>query len=327
MSRKSVLGIDIGHDQLKLALVNNGQVVQTASAQMPEHLLTEGRFTSVEVMSSLVRETMKEAGIKANRAAVVLPGEAVYVKTVEMPLMTEEQLNYNLPFEFHDYITGEVKDFVFDYAVLERDEENMQLMAVGVERSIVESIEEMARKAGMKLVKTAPPLCAFISLIRQRADELAQISDEYGILDLGYHAVTMYMYKGDRHVATREFEMGLSSLDDIIADKFGVEKHLGHTYVLNNFENCLEAEECTTFYDNISVELMRAINFYEFSNQGSSMTDIWVCGGGAVNLPLIRSIDETLEANLHPLYKLLPGEDNVPQNNAFAQAIGITLEI
>ena len=163
--------------------------------------------------------------------------------------------------------------------------------------------------------------------IKRIADELAQIAEEYGILDLGHHAVTMYMYKGDRHVATREFEMGLSSLDDIVADKFGVEKHLAHTYVLNNFENCLEAEECTTFYDNISVELMRAINFYEFSNQGSSMTDIWVCGGGAVNLPLIRSIDETLEANLHPLYKLLPGEENVPQNNAFAQAIGITLEI
>ena len=135
------------------------------------------------------------------------------------------------------------------------------------------------------------------------------------------------MYKRDQHIATRAFEMGLSSLDDIVADKFGVEKHLAHSYILNNYEKCLESEECVNFYDNISVELMRAINFYEFSNQGSSLTDIWICGGGSVNLPLIHAIGETLEADLHPAYKLLPFNESIPQLNNFVQAIGVTMEI
>ena len=29
-----------------------------------------------------------------------------------------DQLEYNLPFEFNDYITGERKEYVFDYAVV-----------------------------------------------------------------------------------------------------------------------------------------------------------------------------------------------------------------
>lgn len=348
MSRKPILGIDIGHDQLKLALVNNGTVLQTGSAQMPENLFHDGRFRSLDVMASLIRDTMKENGIKATRAAVILPDESVYVKNVEMPLMTEEQLGYNLPFEFHDYISGEVQDFLFDYAVIDGEdeepnepagaltemaEENMeikeviQLMAVGIEKGIVEDIEQMLRKAGLKLVKSAPTLSAFISLIREKGGSLQQGSDECGILDLGYHAINLYMYRKDRHIATRGFEIGLSSLDDIVADRFGVEKHLAHTYVMNNYEDCLNSEECAGFYDNIAVELMRAINFYEFSNQGSSLTDIWVCGGGAANLPLIRTIGETLEADLHPSYKLLPGESSIPQHNSFVQAIGVTLEI
>ena len=352
MAKKTVLGIDIGYDQLKLALVTNGQVVSTAIAQMPENLLKEGRFTSLETMASLIRETMKENGMKTNRAAVVLPNESVYVKNVDIPLMTEEQLEYNLPFEFHDYITGEIQNFLFDYAVLDMDEapeeelpapvvegeaveeeeaepeeEVLHLMAVGIEKEIVEDIQSMLRKASLKMVKTAPALCTYISLIRNQREKMEQVSDEYGILDLGYHTITMYMYKKDRHIATRDFEMGLSSLDDIIADKYGVDRHLAHTYVLSNFEDCLEAEECTTYYDNIAVELMRAINFYEFSNQGSNLNDLWVCGGGAVNVPLLRSIYETLEIQMHRSSELLPEGTDIQQYNSFVQAIGITLEI
>lgn len=348
MNKKPVLGIDIGHDQLKLALVAGGQVMKTASVQMPENLLKEGRFTSPETMASLIREAMKENGMKTNRAAILLPNELVYVKNVDMPMMSEEQLTYNLPFEFHDYITGEVQDYIFDYAIIdveedaipdggaegidenempEGPEENLHLMAVGVEKTVVEELESMLRKAGLRMVKSAPELCSYISLIRAQAPKPFQESEEYGILDLGYHSITMYMYKGDQHETTREFEIGLSALDDVVADAFGVEKHLAHTYVMSNFENCLEKEECINFYDNIAVELMRAINFYQFSNQGSSLDTIWISGGGAMNLPLIRTIDETLEAELHPSYKLLPAGESSPQLNSFVQAIGVTLEI
>ena len=154
-----------------------------------------------------------------------------------------------------------------------------------------------------------------------------QVADEFGILDLGYNAITMYMYKQDRHIATRAFDIGLSSLDSIIADKYGVDRHLAHAYILKNYENCLAAEECSTFYDNVAVELMRAINFYEFSNQDSSLNDMWICGGGAVNEPLLRTIYETLEMNLHSSQELLPGGNTVMQYNSLIQAIGVTLEI
>jgi type IV pilus assembly protein PilM len=135
------------------------------------------------------------------------------------------------------------------------------------------------------------------------------------------------MYNQDRHVATRDFDIGLVNLDDIIADKYGVDRHLAHTYVMNNFENCLESEECITFYDNVAVELMRAINFYEFSNQGSSLNDLWVCGGGSFNEALVRTIDETLNAQIHFASELVPDGDSIEQCNNFVQAIGVTLEI
>ena len=335
---KTILGVDIGHDRLKLALVRGTHVLKTVKVPMPENLLREGRITSRETMGELIRTAMKENGIRANRAAIVLSDESVFIKNVQMPRMSVEQLQYNLPFEFNDYITGELRDYVFDYAVLPtpgegggegeaegEESSTMELMAVGTQRAVVEDAQQVLHKAGLRLVLAAPSVSAYISLIRAQQATLSETADEYGILDLGYQSIRMYMFKGDRHVATRALEVGLSSLDGVLEDAYGVDVHLAHTYLLTNFENCQQREECVTAYENIAVELMRALNFYRFSNPNSALGDLWLCGGGAVIEPLADSLREMLNVQLHPATELVPGGEGVKECNSFVQAIGITM--
>lgn len=350
MAKKKVLGIDVGHDQLKLALVDGGILLDAVSVPMPDNMLRDGQITSIEAMGDLIERTMKTNGIRAKQAAYVMPNEMAYVKEVSMPMMNTEQLKINLPYEFNDYITGEIKDYIFDYAVLPTDakveneeaasqegktgqegaaeetEQVLKLMAVGAERAYIEDIQKMLAKAGLKMVKIAPALCTYISLIRNRIDELKQTSEEYAILDLGHESVRMYIFDGDRHEATRVLESGLSTLVDVVAELFGVERHLAHTYIINNYENCLDREECRNTYENIAVELMRAMNFYKFSNPNSTLTDMWLCGGGAFIHPLALAIGEMLDMRLHTASELVDDGDDIPGCNSFVQAIGITLD-
>ena len=120
---KTILGVDIGYDSLKLALVNGKTVRRTAIVPMPKNLIREGRVVSTETMGELIRRTMREHGIRCNQAAIVLQNETVFIRNVTMPVMTVDQLNYNLPFEFRDYITDELKDYLFDYEVVSVSEE------------------------------------------------------------------------------------------------------------------------------------------------------------------------------------------------------------
>ena len=109
MAKKTVLGIDIGQDTLKLALCRGGQVKKLASASMPKNLVKEGRIVSPESMGELLRKTMKENRIHASLASLALSNETSYVRTVTMPIMSAEQLELNIPYEFNDYITDELK--------------------------------------------------------------------------------------------------------------------------------------------------------------------------------------------------------------------------
>lgn len=337
---KKLLGIDIGYDRLKLVLMDGSRVAKTANAEMPEKLMRDGGVSSVEAMGELIRSTMKQAGIRCSRAALVVANDNVYVRNVTMPQMTADQLVYNLPFEFRDYITSELKDYVYDYAMLDtrredgttpldqdlEPEENaggpaMDLLAVAVPAALMDQAKQVFRKAGLKMVGAAPTVCSYLPLIRgleARADQ------EFCILDLGYHGIRMYIYRGDRYVVTRVLETGLYRVDDAVADAYNVDVHLAHTYLMNNFDNCQNKEVCINVFNSIAVELMRAINFYRFRNPESQLADIWLCGGGAEIPALQAAIDGTLDMRVHPAEELVPGGRELEGCAALVQAIGIT---
>ena len=329
---KLILGVDIGYDTLKLALMSGTQIRKTAIVSMPSHLVREGRIVSTETMGELIRSTMKENNMHCNSAALVLSNETIFLRSITMPLMTEDQLNYNLPYEFRDYITDELKNYWYDYALIsisEKQEEEgaagqtMELLAAAVSKAAMQEYRELLHKAGLKLVKAAPTVSAFQSLIRTQGN--ADPDLEYCILDLGYQSIRMYMFRGDRHMVTRVLEIGMSTLDQVLAENYNVDIHLAHTYLLSNYEDCQNKDYCSNAYNNITVELMRALNFYRFSNPESHLNDIWICGGGAMIRPLQDLIAETLDLKIHRAEELLPPGTHTDDAYSLLQAIGITL--
>lgn len=325
---KSILGVDLGYDRMKLALVSAGKVRKMVIAPMPDNLLRDGRITSTDTLGELMRNTLKENRIRAGDAAVTLSGEVTYLRSTSMPRMSAEQLAYNIPFEFNDYISDEPKNYLFDYAMLppSEDPEKMELIAAAVPAAVINDLRSALRRAGLRLKKAAPVEFAYSALLtRYEAERGSAAPGEYCILDLGFRAIRMYMYRNTRHMTTRVLDTGLSILDSTISDSMGVDIHLAHTYLLKNYDNCQNSEACQNAFNNIAVELMRSFNFYRFSNPDSKLADVWLCGGGAVIDSLSNSIRETLDMSVHSAEELFE-DQNVEDFSDFTQAVGIALD-
>ena len=328
---KSCLGIDIGKDQMKLVLMKGENMVKTASVQMPEGLLKDGRIVSVETTGELIRKTMKENKIRCKEAAVVVSSGICFLRNVTMPEMTAEQLVYNLPYEFRDYITDELKKYVFDYSwgsgeempkgkklkkaskkkeEKPEEEENqkrneMELLAAAAPLEVMEDLRLMTRKAGLKLTFAAPEVSACENLLHYKLRNEQDKDKEYGILDLGSTSSRLFIFKGDRHQVTRVIERGMEQVEELLADTFHIDIHLAHTWLLANHEDCIYSEVCQDAFSQISVELMRALNFYQFSNPDSRLEDIYICGGGASIATMRQSLEENLDVKIHEAGELL----------------------
>ncbi|MCR5469136.1 MAG: pilus assembly protein PilM [Lachnospiraceae bacterium] len=322
---KRILGIDVGHDTLKLALVNGNKVEKTVAAPIPLNLIQDNRVVSEESMGEFIRSTMRENGIHCSEAAYVLSNENIYSRTVKMPKMTADQLRINLPYEFSDFISDEPSKYLYDYAMLpneDEEDEGMSLMAIAMQKEHLESVRRFMKKAGLKLVKVAPTMNAFISIIRRNKDQ----EKEYCILDLGHRAIRMHIFKGERYEVTRTLDVGLSVLDNVIAENLNVDVHLAHTYLISDYENCQRSEYCMSAYENITMELMRALNFYRFSNPDSKLEDVYFCGGGIQIDPLREVIRQSLDLNIHHARELLPASMSTHGMSTYMQAIGITFD-
>lgn len=330
---KSCLGIDIGKDQMKLVLMKGENIVKIASVQMPEGLLKDGRIVSVETTGELIRKTMKENKIRCKEAAVVVSSGICFLRNVTMPEMTAEQLVYNLPYEFRDYITDELKKYVFDYSwgsgeempkgkklkkaskkkkkeEKPEEEENqkrneMELLAAAAPLEVMEELRLMTRKAGLKLTFAAPEVSACENLLHYKLRNEQDKDKEYGILDLGSTSSRLFIFKGDRHQVTRVIERGMEQVEELLADTFHIDIHLAHTWLLANHEDCIHSEVCQDAFSQISVELMRALNFYQFSNPDSRLEDIYICGGGASIATMRQSLEENLDVKIHEAGELL----------------------
>ena len=330
---KSCLGIDIGKDQMKLVLMKGENIVKTASVQMPEGLLKDGRIVSVETTGELIRKTMKENKIRCKEAAVVVSSGICFLRNVTMPEMTAEQLVYNLPYEFRDYITDELKKYVFDYSwgsgeempkgkklkkaskkkkkeEKPEEEENqkrneMELLAAAAPLEVMEDLRLMTRKAGLKLTFAAPEVSACENLLHYKLRNEQDKDKEYGILDLGSTSSRLFIFKGDRHQVTRVIERGMEQVEELLADTFHIDIHLARTWLLANHEDCIHSEVCQDAFSQISVELMRALNFYQFSNPESRLEDIYICGGGASIATMRQSLEKNLDVKIHEAGELL----------------------
>ena len=319
----NVVGIDIGHDRLKLVQISNGKIKKTVVVETPENLVKYGVVVSIETMGEFLRETMKENGINASQAALVLNGERVYVRNVTMPLMTSEQLLYNLPYEFRDYITEELKDYLFDFGMrsVNEEERTMDVFAAAVPKQLIEDDRALLRKAGLKLVKAAPLLSAYRGLIKDY--EKTNETRDYCILNLGYQSIRMDVFHGTEYLTTHVLDTGLSTLDAILSESMGVDEHIAHTYLLTNYKDCQDSDECKNAFVNMAVELMRTMNFLRYSMQDVNLDEIWVCGGGAEIENLRNAIAEQLDTPVYRAWEKFMPEENNKEGDSLLHAMGI----
>lgn len=331
---KKLLGLDIGAYCVKLVAVEGTQVLKSSSFPLSDHMLREGRIVSMDAMAEELRVACRETRFGIRDCAVVLSPRVAFTRKITLPPMTSEQLQVNLPYEFHDYIQQDKELYFYDYAVvaLNRDKEgtpkSMELLVAATEKELIAEYRATLKKAGLKLRVAMPKCLAYRNLIRyDQQTSPDNHPDEYCVVDLGHTSIRMHMYRGSVYEVTRIIEFGGNSLDTLIADARAVDLHVAADYKLANYENVLELGVCKGLYNRIALEMLRAINFYGFNTPDSNLRDVYIGGGLASVPPLMQAIRDSLELNLHDISELMPTDCDPSLTALCPAAVGAAIQL
>jgi len=304
---KTRLGFDIGSSSLKIAVLR-GNEIRMEEVRLPENMVDEtGQIVLPHAFAQFLRQTRKELSLPRGQAALALPPSQVICRLVTMPRMTTEQLMLNLPYEFSDFIQGVADQYHCDYAVCVSTEENDEAQGVPMMAAVAakQTLAEYTRifaLAGLRLKTVLPQEMTLIQLCQARGAG----ADDFCFVDLGHQFTRITVVWRDRIQATRQIALGGRNLDTVVANELGVDPFLSNTYKASNFQNVLTLPALSEVCDRIAVEILKVINFYQFTYRSSSLSGIYLVGGGAA-LPLLRqSIESTVGLPLLDPADLLP---------------------
>lgn len=324
----NITAFDIGESQVKVVTISGGVVKKAAAFELPDNVVSGGTVVSMDALADFLREKLPKSGPLKKDAAVILPDSLVFCRNITVPPMNDAQLSYNLPFEFKDYLNQEKSRYYFDYAVqgLDKGEDGetsgMRLFACATLKKTIENYRAMFYRAGFKLKLALPEEAAFGNLAALHAKNAAG-DEDLCIVDIGHKGIRMFIYRDGIFRTHRAVDLGLWDLEQQLAAERGVDPHMAHSHLLSDFESALSQESSQELYNRMAVEIMKAVNFYNYNNREQSLSSVYLCGGGAAVQPLCDTIRRVTGLELKDIGTLIPGTIETPW--LFARAAGCGL--
>jgi len=311
-----MIGIEVGSNNLRLVQWDGKVVRRCVEYPLPENMYVNSRISSFELLSQCLQQAMREHKLSGREAAVIIPASYLMTRRLHLPLMTTQQLEMNLPYEFRDFLSSDKDAYIFDYAVNEISEDEngakmMDITAVAARKDIIESYRSLCRSAGLKMTVALPIEVAYSNYIRKFGD----IQREYCIIDLGNSKTRIYFYRGAVHEATRIIEYGTNHISQPVEATVGANAEI------------IARDSINAMYNIIATDVRKAINFYSFNNRESEISELYVCGAGVKYPELIDAIDQATQLDIREISDMLPADFDRREDLAmFIQAFSAVLQ-
>jgi type IV pilus assembly protein PilM len=318
--KKKMLGMNIGAATLRIAAVENDQIISYVETDMGENMIKDGRIVSPNAVGDLVKGLLKENKIRIKDTAMVLPINSYYIRRCRMPKMTIAQLKVNLPYEFHDYIQQDSSQYVYDYQMLAMNEEEMDLMGAAASRETVEAYRNVCKRAGLDFVKLVPDVTALQAIVlpvdpqeplpvlppHDHTLTREEKGQDFVILDMGHSSVRIHFYSNHAYEISRTLQTGAAGIVSMIAEEEGVDTHIAWMRAENNTGDCMSHPDVADALTTFSTEVMRVLNFYNYNHPDNNLEVMYVMGDALPYKVIADNVRDATGMEVKPLVSLLP---------------------
>jgi type IV pilus assembly protein PilM len=289
---KAVVGLDIGSSSVKaVELKPAGQgyrVAAFATAPVPPDSIVDGAIIDGAAVADAIRRVFDhKKAFKTKDVAASLSGNAVIVKKINLPVMTEAELAESVYWEAEQYIPFDIQDVNLDYQILDPGtgpdgKGTMDVLLVAAKKEKIADYTGVIAQAGRVPVVVDVDVFAL-----QNAYEV-----NYGVepgavvvlLNAGASAININILSGDQSLFTRDISIGGNAYTEALQKELGLpfdtaeqlkrgEGMNGHTFA--EVQPVLHA-----MTDNVLLEIQKTFDFFK-ATAASNRIDRIVLSGGA----------------------------------------------
>ena len=313
--RENLLGLDIGSHSVKMVQLDARnmppKLMNLGLIPLPREAFAEGRMIKSEVVAKSIQQLTAHLKIKERFVAASISGYEVMIKKIELPMMTEAELNNRMQAELGQYIPFNIEEVHVDYQVLDVVKDRptqMEVMLVAAKKESINDHVNLLKLAGFQ------PLVVDVDFfaLSNGYEAVCGLSDEnIAIMDIGANKTLVDIVQRGVPVFTRGISIGGSQITESIREALRISEEEAERIKLGEASQKLSMAELEEIF--VSVirdwvrELRRAFDFF-YSNFPDSKIDKIFLSGGSCRIPgLDKLIQESLAAEVaifNPLARL-----------------------
>jgi type IV pilus assembly protein PilM len=154
-SDRGSVGLDIDGRYLAAAQVDGGRLVRSASHELPQGVVADGEVRDTAALSDALKRFAADEGLPKN-VRLGVANQQIVVRVIELPRIEDEkQREAAVRFQAAEAIAMPLNEAILDHQVAGYAEAadgtpRMQVVLVAARRSMVESLLEAVKGAGLK---------------------------------------------------------------------------------------------------------------------------------------------------------------------------------
>ena len=288
---KSVVGLDIGSSAVKaVELKPSGKsfkVSAFATEPVPPDSIVDGAIIDGTAVADAIRRVFENKAFKTKDVAASLSGNAVIVKKINLPVMTEAELGESIFWEAEQYIPFDIQDVNLDYQILDAGtgadgKGTMEVLLVAAKKEKIADYTGVIAQAGRTPVVV--DVDAFALQNAYEANYGLEREHIVVLLNAGASAININILSGDQSVFTRDISIGGNAYTEAVQKELNLPFETAEQAKKGLPVEGASADEIRpvlhAMTENVLLEIQKTFDFFK-ATASSDRIDRIVLSGGA----------------------------------------------
>jgi type IV pilus assembly protein PilM len=288
--RKNVIGLDIGSSSIKLVELTEGKtsykLENLGISTLPPEAIVDGALMDSVTIIDTIRDLIATSKVKTKDVVTSVSGQSVIVKKIQLPYMTDAELEESIKWEAERHIPFDINDVNIDFQTCGANPENAEVMdvvLVAAKKDIINDYVSVIMEAGLNPI--------IIDIDAFALENMLAINYEVGkeevvaIANVGASTTNINILKNNVTGFTRDIFKGGDQITEDIQRQLHVDYEeaekikVGSKVDVNSrsiVQNLLK-----TTSESLAVEIRNSLDFFQSSATYEKISKLYLSGGGS----------------------------------------------
>ena len=220
------LSVDIGSSSAKVIEVTGYggklQLMNAAVLPVPSSAIQNNMVYESTAVAEVVRAARESHGMRARKVITAIPGPAVIIKRVTLPVQSFRELENTILFEAGNFIPEDLENVNLDYQITDYldDGKRMEVLLVAAKKEIVSSYSETIRAAGLIPAIVDVDYFALENMFEVNYDSAP--GRAIALVNIGARYSSINILKGGRSTFTGDVPVGGRDISEALVRDLGL---------------------------------------------------------------------------------------------------------